>query len=309
MFGGVNASVPTPFTAANEVALDQMAEHCFWLLANGCNGLAVLDHAGEVASLSIAERIGILEGLVQRQVPASKILAGVGPAGLADAQRIIQAAARLGIRGILLRPSHNGRVVPRDIVPDAFQAIMREASMIPHIYLSLAPTSSTVGACVTALEALLTSAPANFRGIRDESAGCRLGLQVLNRFGHGLEVYTTDDAMLATLATAGISGLISIGGNLISRFAHAALQTPAADVATRIQRHLDSFATVFGDGPSAPLVKALLARNASDPSWYRTRLPLRPVAMAERESLFTAFDATGLRLPQFDDSAGRVVSD
>src|SRR4030081_444751 len=76
LFGGVNAAVLTAMNADLSLDLDRMAAHCRWLLANGCNGLAVLGTTGEANSLGISERINVLEGLVTRGIPAAKFPPG-----------------------------------------------------------------------------------------------------------------------------------------------------------------------------------------------------------------------------------------
>ncbi|MEA2740227.1 MAG: 4-hydroxy-tetrahydrodipicolinate synthase, partial [Acetobacteraceae bacterium] len=56
LYGGINAAVVTAMNADLSIDLDRMAAHCRWLLANGCNGLAVLGTTGEANSLGISER-------------------------------------------------------------------------------------------------------------------------------------------------------------------------------------------------------------------------------------------------------------
>ena len=46
-YGGVNAAVLTAMRPDLSVDLDRTAAHCHWLLANGCNGLAVMGTTGE----------------------------------------------------------------------------------------------------------------------------------------------------------------------------------------------------------------------------------------------------------------------
>jgi len=48
--------------------------------------------------------------------------------------------------------------------------------------------------------------------------------------------------------------------------------------------------------PGGAAIKALLARHSGKSEWTRARLPLRPLMETEREALFRAFDATGIRL-------------
>ena len=84
LYGGINAAVLTAMNADLSIDLDRMAGHCHWLLANGCNGLAVLRTTGEANSLGISERISVLEELIARGVPAKLMLPGTGTTAITD---------------------------------------------------------------------------------------------------------------------------------------------------------------------------------------------------------------------------------
>src|ERR1700735_5446502 len=98
LFGGGNAAVLTAMNADLSLDLDRMAAHCRWLLANGCNGLAVLGTTGEANSLGIQERIELLEGLIARGIPAAKMLPGTGTTALTDTVLLTKQAEALGCR-------------------------------------------------------------------------------------------------------------------------------------------------------------------------------------------------------------------
>jgi uncharacterized protein len=224
MFGGVNASVPTPFGEDDQIDLDLMAAQCFWLLANGCHGLAVLDNAGEVAALTLRERTGIVTGLASRGVPASKLLVGIGPASVTDSVRLAEQAGKLGVRGVLVRVEVNGSAIPSDVLTKPARDLLQALDPKLHIYLSLFARNSAVAACLTALKTFVAHAPARLRGIRDDTAGCGLGLATLEHFrGTRFEVYTADDAALEQVVQRGGAGLISPDANLLGRLLAAVM--------------------------------------------------------------------------------------
>ena len=70
LYGGVNAAVLSAMRADFSIDIDRMAAHSRWLLANGCNGLGILGTTGEANSIGIDERIEVMEGLVERGIPA-----------------------------------------------------------------------------------------------------------------------------------------------------------------------------------------------------------------------------------------------
>ena len=78
LYGGVNAAVLSPMRADLSIDLDRMAAHSRWLLDNGCNGLGILGTTGEANSIGIDERIEVMEGLVERGIPAARLLPGTG---------------------------------------------------------------------------------------------------------------------------------------------------------------------------------------------------------------------------------------
>src|ERR1700760_2447955 len=99
LYGGINAAVVTAMNADLSLDLDRMAAHCRWLLANGCNGLAVLGTTGEANSLGINERMAVLEGLGERGTRPAKMLPGPGPTATPDTVTLPRHAEAMGCRG------------------------------------------------------------------------------------------------------------------------------------------------------------------------------------------------------------------
>ena len=64
-FAGVNAAVLTP--VRDDLTPDDglMVGYSKWLMANGCDGLAILGTTGEANSFSLKERIRIIENLIE----------------------------------------------------------------------------------------------------------------------------------------------------------------------------------------------------------------------------------------------------
>jgi 4-hydroxy-tetrahydrodipicolinate synthase len=166
-----------------------------------------------------------------------------------------------------------------------------------HVYLSLSVSSSAAAACLTALEAFVAQGPGRLRGIRDETPGCRLGLAALERFrGRRLEVYTADEDMLAEVVRHGGAGLISPGANLLGRHCTALMQATKPAQSKNAQRAILAVGEVLRSHLPVVVIKTLLARHTGNPTWDKVRLPLRPLGKTDREALFRAFDATGIRL-------------
>src|SRR4029077_14513787 len=75
---GVLSPVVTPFKSDLSPDRARYVRHCKWLLAHGCSGLAVFGTNSEANSLSVEERMVLLEALIQEGVPAEKLMPGTG---------------------------------------------------------------------------------------------------------------------------------------------------------------------------------------------------------------------------------------
>ncbi|MBT6119219.1 MAG: dihydrodipicolinate synthase family protein, partial [Rhodospirillaceae bacterium] len=60
---GVFAAALTPMNADLSVDTERLIAHYRWLLANGCNGVAVLGTTGEANSFSVEERLAVIDAV------------------------------------------------------------------------------------------------------------------------------------------------------------------------------------------------------------------------------------------------------
>ena len=81
-FTGVNAAVLTPVT--DDLIPDDalMLEYSSWLMANGCDGLAILGTTGEANCFSLKERIRIIDRLIEGGIPSKSLMPGTGSCAL-----------------------------------------------------------------------------------------------------------------------------------------------------------------------------------------------------------------------------------
>src|SRR3546814_13116057 len=93
--GGVLAPVVTPFKEDYTPDAQRLAAHCNWLTAQDC-GLAVFGTNSEANSLSVDERIDLLETLVDAGVDCRRLLPGTGCCSIVGSIRLTRHAVDLG---------------------------------------------------------------------------------------------------------------------------------------------------------------------------------------------------------------------
>ncbi|HEV7476330.1 MAG TPA: dihydrodipicolinate synthase family protein, partial [Burkholderiales bacterium] len=73
---GVLSPVVTPFRKDYSPDAERFVRHCKWLLKSGCAGLAVFGTNSEANSMSVEEKLELLEALVKGGVPAASLMPG-----------------------------------------------------------------------------------------------------------------------------------------------------------------------------------------------------------------------------------------
>ncbi len=297
LYGGINAAVLTAMNADLSVDLDRMAGHCRWLLANGCNGLAVLGTTGEANSLGISERISVLEGLVARGIPATVMLPGTGTTAITDTVVLTRKAQELGCRGALLLPPFYYKNPSEEGLLAYFNEVIQRVAGDIKIYLYNFPQQSAIPFSVEFIGRLLRENPHKVKGIKDSSGNFENSLSYVEAFARdGFEVYAGDDSLLKPLLERGSAGSITAASNVNCALGaevyanwNNATGAAAQDVLSATRKAVISV-------PLIPALKSLVARNTGDPSWLNIRPPHLKLTAARESALFGAFDASGIRV-------------
>ncbi|MCB1845769.1 MAG: dihydrodipicolinate synthase family protein, partial [Halioglobus sp.] len=103
LMSGVLAPVITPFHDDLSVDADALLQQCRWLLSQNV-GLAVFGTNSEANSLSVDEKVELLEALVAGGIDAGRMMPGTGCCALPDTVALTRAALRLGCSGTLMLP-------------------------------------------------------------------------------------------------------------------------------------------------------------------------------------------------------------
>src|SRR5258706_14289496 len=83
---GVLSPVVTPFDRELRPDGERLVKHCRWLLEQGV-GLAVFGTNSEANSMSVAEKIALLDTLVAAGVPTARMMPGTGGRAVPDTAR------------------------------------------------------------------------------------------------------------------------------------------------------------------------------------------------------------------------------
>jgi 4-hydroxy-tetrahydrodipicolinate synthase len=297
LFGGVNAAVLTAMNDDLAVDPERTAAHGKWLLANGCDGLAVLGTTGEANSLGIAERLSLLEGLVERGIPPGVMLPGTGTPALTDTVLLTRRAEEVGCRGALLLPPFYYKNPTDDGLFAYFSEVIQRVGGDIRIYLYHFPAQSAVPFGLALVGRLLRAYPGKIKGIKDSSGDFANTRGYVEHYARdGFEVYCGDDGALQSLLRAGGAGCITAASNVGCAVSAEVMRQWDSERGTAAQATLAAIRKACNSVALIPGLKSLVARNTGDRRWRNIRPPHLTLDAEAEAKVFAAFDACGLRL-------------
>ena len=149
---GVLSPVVTPFKPDFSPDPERFVRHCQWLLANNV-GLAVFGTNSEANSLSVGERIELLERLVESGADPARMMPGTGACALTDSVRLTAHAVELGCAGALMLPPFYYKGVSDDGLYRNFAEIVeRVGDSRLRIYLYHIPPVSQIPISLALIE-------------------------------------------------------------------------------------------------------------------------------------------------------------
>jgi 4-hydroxy-tetrahydrodipicolinate synthase len=295
---GVLAPVVTPFDRGLKPDAKLFIEHCRWLLANGV-GLAPFGTNSEANSLSVDERIDLLDALMAAGIDPKRVMPGTGCCATGDTVRLTRHAVGKGCAGVLMLPPFYYKQVTDEGLYRSFASVIEQvADARLQIYLYHIPPVAQVGISLALIERLLKSYPSAIAGIKDSSGDWNNTQQVLDAFGNsGFDVFVGSETFLLANMRSGGKGAISAMANVDPGGISSLYRHWQASEAQDRQARLDRNRKLFGQYPMIPALKRAVAYWSRSEEWARVRPPLVEMADAQAGAFIDQLKAAGFEMP------------
>jgi 4-hydroxy-tetrahydrodipicolinate synthase len=293
---GVYCAATTPLLADLSPDLGALATHAKTLIADGCDGIALLGTTGEANSFSVTERRAILEAAAKAVGP-ERLMPGTGVNALPETVELTRHALSLGVtRVVMLPPNYYKGVSDEGLFRAYAQVIETVADNRLQVVLYHIPQVSGVPISHELIERLATEFPQAVVGIKDSAGKIENMQAMISRFP-GFAVLAGADPLLLPLMGMGGAGCITATSNLVADrlatvFRHHSDPTRKAEV-DAAQVRINAFRDLSNSYTQIPAIKAMVAYRYGQALWTRTRPPLVGLSQAELADLKLRLGAIG----------------
>ncbi|MFG1967101.1 dihydrodipicolinate synthase family protein [Nonomuraea sp. NPDC049028] len=198
---GVMVATALPLREDLSVDFDGYAEHCRWLVENGCDGVVPNGSLGEYQTLTAEERAKVIETAVEA-VGGANVMAGVGAYGAAESRLWAERAAAAGCGSVLLLPPNSYRADERSVIAHYREVAKAGVPIVAY--------NNPYDTKVDLTPALLASLHGEglIVAVKEFSGDPRRSYE-LGELAPGLDVLIGSDDVLLELAIAGAVGWVA----------------------------------------------------------------------------------------------------
>ena len=266
---GVYAASLTPLFDTYEPNIPALIRHAQWLMENGTDGVALLGSTGEANSLTIEQRLSIIEQTA-RELPPDRLMLGTGSCALQDAVRLTKASVDAGVYSVLVLP-------PFYYKPQSDESVLRYYSelissvdepQLRIIFYSF-PQLSGYNFSLNILLKLKQQFGNIAAGIKDSSGEWKNMLGIVQNIPDFM-VYTGTETLLLDILKKGGAGCITATANLIAPECQLVFQSwkdKQSDNAEQAQINLTDLRRTLEKYPLVSELKSLFAAHTNSEEW------------------------------------------
>jgi len=293
---GVFSPVITPFNRDFTVDHKKLVNQCEWLISQEV-GLAIFGTNSEANSLSVDEKIFLLDKVIDYGIDPGKLMPGTGCCSMTDTIKLTKHAVKVGCTGVLMLPPFYYKAVDDDGLFKYFSNIIESVNDERlRIYLYHIPPIAMVGISLKLIEALLKKFPNTIAGIKDSSGDWNNTQQMLDEKWDDFGIFAGSESFLLKTMQQGGAGCISATANINPRKIYNVYKNWQKSNASYMQEEIDGVRSIVQKYPLIPALKSIVSHFHEDSGWNILRPPLKELHPNESKKLIAELEAINFKI-------------
>jgi len=292
------AAVATPIGPDLRPGSRLLVERCRFLLAEGCDGIALFGTTGEGAAFAVEDRQLALESLLAAGIAPARLIVSVGALALPDIVALAAHATAQGVAGVLLMPPcmYRGGIGGDGTFRFYATVIDRVARDDLRLYLYHFPDISGIALAPPVIRRLSERYPRLVAGVKDSGGDLGFTEDLLRRFSH-LRIFTGTETHIPAVLASGGAGTICGLANVIPGLLRLMSDGWTLPDRRRYVPMVQAVDNILSRGPFIPALKAVIADETSEPAWRRVVPPMAELTLADEQRLLVDFRRLATAFP------------
>lgn len=290
MFHGSMVALVTPMSEEGEIDYPCLSQLVDWHIESGTDAIIAVGTTGESATLTDKEKLAVTRHIVDQAAERIPVIAGTAACSTQHTIDLTFAAMEVGADACLImtppyiKPTQEG-------LYQHYRTIAEKVA-VPQIIYNV-PNRTASDILPETLERL--AEVSNIVGIKEATGSMNRLIDIKNRCGEAIDVYSGDDLTAKDLMLLGGKGVITVTANVVPTMMKHMCDAALAgntDEANRLHQEL------------LPLHNALFIESNPIPSKWALqqmgkipggiRMPMTPLASAHQQVVRSALQQLGL---------------
>ncbi|MDD3397609.1 MAG: 4-hydroxy-tetrahydrodipicolinate synthase [Clostridia bacterium] len=211
IFKGSATALVTPFSeSGTEINFDALKDLIDFQISNGTKALIVLGTTGEASTITLEERIKIIECAVSHTNRRVPVIAGAGSNDTMVAVNNSKIYESLGVDGLLIVTPYYNKCTQKGLI-EHYTKISDNVNL--PIILYNVPGRTGVNILPSTVKEL--SKIKNITAIKGASGNLEQVSEIARICGDDIDIYCGDDALILPVLSVGGKGVISVASNVV----------------------------------------------------------------------------------------------
>lgn len=285
---GVTVPILTPFNDDLSFAPDLYLRHAKWLLEEGIHFISPFGTTGEALSMTVAERLAAVDGLIDGGIDPAALMPGTGLCNLEDTVTLCQHAIERGCGAVMIVPPFFYKNASDEGLHTYFARLV-ETINSPALKVCMyhIPPMTGIGFSPSLTGRLAKDFPDVFIAYKD-SSGDFENTKAVIAAAPDIAVFPGSETFLKEGMECGGMGCISATCNVNPagiRYVYDVIIGEKSDNLEKINKEMVVFRKAVEKTGLIPAMKGMLAIKREDSRWRNVRPPIMPANSAKVEKL------------------------